>query len=476
MNKKKVRNSKTTDPLLMLQQGIAQLKEQICSFDLPTIKKKALSQLTNELCDLAEAIHTNQIRLEKLNRITQRINSGLLLEDILEEVYNEFHEIIPYNRIGFSLIEKDGQSVRAQWAKTDQPIVRLEKDYEAELRGSSLEKIMATRRPRVLNDLVEYLHEKPNSESTRLVVEEGMRSSLTCPLIIEDKPVGFLFFSSIHPNAYSAEHVLIFQQLASRLSSILEKGKLVSELADKKQQIEQQNTELKRLNDLKNTFLGIAAHDLRSPLANIQLITDLLNSDDNPLSVAESMELVTDIQRQTEYMLTLLSDILDVTQIESGKLDLITQQIDTNPFLGEVVERHDKLAEYKHSHVVIDPIIEGSMCADKLRLRQVLDNLISNAVKFSPDSSTVRVHAVHDNSAWRISVTDQGPGISEKDRQRLFTDFARLSAQPTAGEKSTGLGLAICKRIITAHGGQIGVDSEPGKGATFWFTLPDCFN
>ncbi len=169
----------------------------------------------------------------------------------------------------------------------------------------------------------------------------------------------------------------------------------------------------------------------------------------------------------------LFEDSLDVTQIESGKLELITQEIPAQTYLEEIAERHDKLAEYKHTHVVLEPVAKGKICADKLRLRQVLDNLISNAVKFSPENTTIKVHAIHKEKTWRIEVIDQGPGINEKDRLRLFKDFARLSAQPTAGEKSTGLGLAICKRIIEAHGGQIGVESKSGRGATFWFTLPD---
>ncbi len=453
--------------------GIARLEERLRVLDLRPVELTPLRKLTAEARNLSLQLVHRQVELQKLNRIALRINSGLTLEDILEDVYNEFHEIIPYNRIGFSLIEKDGQSVRAHWAHTDQPLVRLEKDYEASLHGSSLEKIIATGRPRILNDLPEYLRLKPGSESTQLVVEEGMRSSLTCPLIVEGKPVGFMFFSSIELNAYAESHVSIFQQIAAQLSILLEKGKLVSELASQKKRIELQNNELTRLNDLKNTFLGIAAHDLRNPLANIQMITDLLSSDDNPLNVNESIELVSDIHRQTEYMLALLSDILDVTQIESGKLELITQEIDSQVFLEEIVERHDKLAEYKHTHVVLDPMEKGRICADKLRLRQVLDNLISNAVKFSPERTTVHVRAAHLGKEWRIEVSDQGPGISEQDRKRLFKDFARLSAQPTAGEKSTGLGLAICKRIIVAHAGQIGVESEPGHGATFWFTLPD---
>jgi len=102
--------------------------------------------------------------------------------------------------------------------------------------------------------------------------------------------------------------------------------------------------------------------------------------------------------------------------------------------------------------------------------------LISNAVKFSPPGGSVTVRATADEDDWRIEIKDTGPGLTPHDRERLFQDFARLSAQPTGGEKSTGLGLAITRRIVEAHGGQIGVNSNAGEGAVFWFTLPKSTN
>ena len=101
-----------------------------------------------------------------------------------------------------------------------------------------------------------------------------------------------------------------------------------------------------------------------------------------------------------------------------------------------------------------------------------MDNLISNAIKFSPAASTVYIRAKPIEEGWRLEVQDQGPGLSDEDKQRLFQHFARLSARPTGGEQSTGLGLAITRRIVEAHGGTIGVNSTPGKGATFWVKLP----
>jgi signal transduction histidine kinase len=172
-------------------------------------------------------------------------------------------------------------------------------------------------------------------------------------------------------------------------------------------------------------------------------------------------------------MLTLLDDLLDVTQIEAGKLNLNLEPLDLGQFLAEMVQRQAMMAAVKGTRVILATVPAGDALADPVHLRQVVDNLISNAVKYSPPGSTVTVRVDRSNgSGWRVNVEDEGPGITQADRKNLFKDFARLSAQPTGGEESIGLGLAISRRVVEAHGGKIGVDSEPGQGANFWFTLP----
>jgi signal transduction histidine kinase len=432
-----------------------------------------IGRLGEALCDLARVLESRDREAQKLDQITTRINAGLLLDDILENVYYDFRGTVPYNRIGFSLIENDGQTVRARWAKTDQPEVKLTTGYVAPLEGSSLQTILATGRPRILNDLAEYLERKPDSESTRLIVAEGIRSSLTCPLVANGVPVGFMFFSSVQPNTYADVHVETFLRIAGQLSVIVEKGRLVSELSEQKAAVERQNEELRRLNDLKNTFLGIAAHDLRNPIGAIQTSVDLLMDPTPGISDEDRASLLERMGQHTRHMLALLDDLLEVTQIESGKLSLNLRPTDLCDFLDDAVRQHAMLAARKDTRVLLQAVPEGQVMVDPLRLRQVVDNLISNAVKFSPPGSTVRVSAERILAGWQVNVQDEGPGITEQDRNRLFQDFARLSAKPTGGEKSTGLGLAISRRVVEAHGGRIGVNSEPGQGATFWFTLPD---
>ncbi|MCC7450321.1 MAG: GAF domain-containing protein [Anaerolineae bacterium] len=451
--------------------------EQIAqgNFDvsLPAAQNDEFDRLGQSLHGLAKALEARYREVQKLNLLTARINAGLLLDEVLEGVYRDFKEFIPYNRIGFSGIEKDGTLVRSYWAKTDQPAIKLWKGYAAKLSGSSLEQIIATRQPRIINDLHDYLEHKPDSQSTRLIVAEGIRSSLTCPLVANGTPIGFIFFSSVEPNTYADAHIEIFQSIANQLAIIVEKGRLISELADQKAAIEQQNEQLRNLNDLKNTFLGIAAHDLRNPIGHIRMTTEILLDRSAGFTLEDHYGLLEGVYKQAQYMLTLLDDLLDVSYIESGKFSLNPLATNLPQFIQRAIERNAKLAETKGTIIVLEAGEEGLAWFDPLRIDQVMDNLLSNAVKYSPPGSVIRVRVRQAAPMWRIEVQDQGPGVTVEDQQMIFQDFARLSAKPTGGEKSTGLGLAITRRVVVAHGGDIGVDSETGNGATFWLTLPD---
>jgi signal transduction histidine kinase len=450
-----------------------QLKQGQFDLEVPASPLDDVGRLGQALRDLARVLELRYREVQKIEKITAQINAGVLLDDILEIVYRDFRELIPYNRIGLSLIEDDGQTVRARWAKTDQPHMTITAGYASSLAGSSLDDIIRTGQPRILNDLEEYLRLHPQSTSTHDILSEGIRSSLTCPLIANGVPIGFIFFSSASANIYSKTHVATFNHVAEQLSIIVEKGRLVSEIAAQKAAIEQQNEELRHLSELKDSFLGMAAHDLRTPITVIQLAVGLMLDYGAPLSDEERTSFLRDIKRQSDHMLALLNDLLDVTEIEAGHLSLDRQPIDLADFLQDATAWHRKLAAPKGTQIILEDVPAGRAQADALRLRQVVDNLISNAVKYSPPGSQVWVRAERTSDGWRIHVKDQGPGITPKDRQRLFQDFARLSAKPTGGEKSTGLGLAITHRVVAAHDGQIGVDSEPGQGADFWFTLPD---
>ncbi|MFA5260227.1 MAG: GAF domain-containing sensor histidine kinase [Candidatus Omnitrophota bacterium] len=419
-----------------------------------------LAALSRELKDLGETLRSRTGELRTLLKMTERINSGFRLVETFQYVYDEFRKVIPYDRIGVSFIEEDGETVRCYWGRADtREALCLKKGYSAPLKGSSLEEIIFSGQPRILNDLEQYYREHPKSESTELILKEGVRSSLTCPLIAAGKPIGFIFFSSRQPYAYRDQHIEVFQRLAGQLSLITEKSRMYQQVLE--------------LNDTKNKFLGIAAHDLRSPLTvikgNLDLLKDRVLGDINPAQ-DESLQ---QMNFSCKSMLSLINDFLSVSVIEAGKLELRFKDTDPALFMTEIYDFNSMLAKAKNINLRLDmdprlPFLR----VDPDRLAQAVNNLISNAIKFSPPGGTVVLSVGYLGKRIQISVADQGPGIPASEMSRLFRFFEKTSVRPMHGEPSTGLGLAIVRKLVEAHGGEVTVSSQEGQGSTFSILLP----
>lgn len=231
--------------------------------------------------------------------------------------------------------------------------------------------------------------------------------------------------------------------------------------------------QLSTANAAKNKLLGMVAHDLRNPLASIRGLADFLSDGTvGPLS-ADQLDLVKTIQETSQSMLSMVNELLDLSVIESGELKIHPEFRFIAELLNKSVYLNNINAARKGSRIELsplDPLLELNLDGDKAR--QVIDNLLSNAIKFSPPKSVISVTSERSDTALSILVRDQGPGIPENERHKLFKDFSQTSVRPTAGEKSTGLGLAICKRIMEAHGGSISADSNPAGGSVFKITFP----
>ncbi len=225
-----------------------------------------LGRLGHALVELAGAMEQCYLEQRRLLDMTERVNQGFFIGEVMEHIYATFHLVIPYDRIGFSLLEDEGRVVRAHWARSDTKNIRLKNGYAQKLEGSSLVQILRDGKPRVLNDLEAHYRAHPESHSTRLILEEGIRSSLTCPLVAMGKPVGFLFFSSTKTHTYEHAHLSVFAQIASQLSLIVEKSRLYEELY-------QLNAELV---DARNALEHQANHDGLTGLWNRKAIEDLL--------------------------------------------------------------------------------------------------------------------------------------------------------------------------------------------------------
>lgn len=227
---------------------------------------------------------------------------------------------------------------------------------------------------------------------------------------------------------------------------------------------------LQTIDEQKNQFLGIVAHDLRSPLNAIVLAAQLLQEEEDLKQVEVTAQ---KIARQGQEMSALISRFLDVSALESGQVKPELRRFALEPVALEVLDLHRPRAREKDITLTFDPAEAPAFIhADEKFTKAILDNLVSNAVKYSPPGSETRLRIQGNPQTWQISVSDQGPGLNEADQERLFRRFAKLSARPTGGEKSTGLGLSIVKHMVDAMGCRIWVDSAPGQGATFTVEFP----
>ena len=404
-------------------------------------------------------VHLDEIK--QLSEVTTKINAGLLLDDICQQIYDLFKSIIPYNRIGLSLVEENGVTVRARWAKSEASQINIARGYSQPLYGSSLENVLKTGRPRIINNLEEYSVQHPDSQSTKDILKEGVRSSLTCPLISREKNIGFLFFSSFEINTYKDEHTELYEEIAGQIAIVIEKARLYQELIE--------------LNNLKNKFLGIAAHDLRNPLNAVIGFSELLMGNEQIKGMKENYEMLQFIRSSGESALRLINDLLDVSAIESGQLFLQKSSVDIQALLATVLYTQQMFASKKDITINLETnsaVLPGSMEVDGNRIRQVLDNYLSNAIKFSGRHTCITIRVQHQGDYIRFDVCDQGQGIPPDELSKLFKEYSRTSVLPTAGEESTGLGLAIVKKIVKEHGGEVGATSEVGKGSVFYFTVP----
>ncbi len=448
------------DPrILKYREAATAMRNGRFDVEVPIGDQDEVGQLGEALLELGRVLERQLEQLRTLNTVTAQINAGLILDEVLNQVFESFRPLIPYNRIGFSLLEDNGKTVRSRWARSDASGLSLGVGYTAPLAGSSLQRILETGQPRIINDLRAYLREHPASQSTRLIVQEGIRSSLTCPLIAMGKPVGFMFFSSMQPDTYKDAHVELFSQIAGQLATIVEKSRLYQELVE--------------LNQLKTRFLGIAAHDLRSPLGVLKSYVQLFLGDYVGEVSGPQREILERMDRVCQTMLGLIDDLLDVQAIQSGQLELHTREVDLAAYLQECYAANAVLASAKRIKLTIElqPDLP-KVALDPERINQVVNNLIGNAIKYSfPDTIITLSACKQDGEVW-ISVQDQGQGIPGSELPKMFTEFGRTSVRPTGGEKSIGLGLAIVKRMVEAHAGRIWVRSQVGLGSTFTFSLP----
>ncbi|WP_425391898.1 ATP-binding protein [Ekhidna sp.] len=245
-----------------------------------------------------------------------------------------------------------------------------------------------------------------------------------------------------------------------------------SDIQQKNEQLMNRNAQLVALNEEKNNLVKILAHDIRSPLSQIIMITDIVNQNIQRDLTETEQKMLSQVSVSAERINKMVTKILDVEGLEEHRMNVLQERVDISLIMKDIAHRYQPIAAQKGIDLTVEFCVEHNIIrTDHLLLLLVLENLISNAVKFSDSGSTVSLKAECTYDSVLFKVSDEGPGFSEADKKKLFNRFQKLSARPTGGEKSTGLGLSIVKKYVTDLRGKVWVESDLGKGATFFVKL-----
>jgi signal transduction histidine kinase/pSer/pThr/pTyr-binding forkhead associated (FHA) protein len=321
----------------------------------------------------------------------------------------------------------------------------------------------------------------------------GIRSAITVPLIHRERVLGVIHLDKRDARRpFDEEDVHVLVIISTQAAGAIANAELFTQIQAAKAEIERWNRELERkveertveiqnqaeriaeLAKQKDELLGMVAHDLRTPLTGLLGFAEIalqgIERDMEPARVKEDLEV---IRATAVEMNDLLTDLLDVSKIESGKVTITPMLTDLYDLVTDSCRRYRLWAETKQIKFqtrLAEDI--PNVRLDPRRIQQVLNNLVSNACKFSSGGDTITLSIVRNQGDLEFAVTDTGQGISNEDIARLFARFEQGSSRPTKGERGTGLGLAIAKKIVELHGGQIWVESKKGVGSRFVFTLP----
>ena len=418
-------------------------------------------------------------RAELLNAVNSRIRQSLDLQTILDAAVRELGTALQASRC-FVRLRRGNELLPAasEWHAPEVPSSGARPDW-------------------TLPSLVTAMRERRTIETpdARALPGLGPRGAdadqplalLATPIVLRGEAIGVVAFHQVGlARLWQREEIGLVQEVAGELAIAVSNARLYRSTEETSRELALKISELERANRMKAQFLANMSHELRTPLNSVIGFSEmLLIGALGPLPDAQRDALET-VSRNGRHLLGLVNDVLDLSKVEAGRMELHLTQSDVRSIIEDVITGMESLIQAKGHQLQVDlgdaPLL---LSADEMRVRQILYNLLSNAVKFTPAGGRITVRAgqratplpvpggrrIERDAVW-VSVTDSGIGIAPEDLPQLFTEFTQVDASLSRRFEGTGLGLALCRRFVEMHGGLIGVDSKPGQGSTFWVELP----
>jgi signal transduction histidine kinase len=418
-------------------------------------------------------------RAELLNAVNSRIRQSLDLQTILDAAVRELGTALGTSRCFVRLRRgNELQSSASEWHAPEVPPSGARPDF-------TLPILLATMRER-------RTIETPDARTDQRVAAEGADAEqplalLATPIVLRGEAIGIIAFHQVGvARHWRLDEVGLTQEVAAELAVAISNARLYRSTEETGRELAVKISEVERANRMKAQFLANMSHELRTPLNSVIGFSEMLLIGALGTLSEQQRDALETVARNGRHLLGLVNDVLDLSKVEAGRMELRLMQTDVRTVIGDVITGMESMIHAKGHQVAVelgdDPLL---VIADEMRVRQVLFNLLSNAVKFTATGGRVTVragqrrtvlpvpggHRTEREAVW-ISVADTGIGIAKEDLPRLFTEFTQVDESLGRRFEGTGLGLALCRRFVEMHGGTIGVDSTPGRGSTFWIELP----
>ena len=421
----------------------------------PTIIYYSKEELLPSIVDFTDKEH---LVLENIN---QKVAASPTLEDLIEFLFENSRKLGECDRMSFAFVEEGGQRAIAGSVCADYRQLHLEPGYSEDIRQGSLLEVIRKSTPRIIHDLKEYQKEKPGSPSCRLLLKEGIRSSMTCPLSVDGKNVGILFRNSKKLKAFDLHQVKLHMAVTDRISQTVDKA-----------------YRIRRLEEANNSYtemLTFVSHELKSPLSSIIFDSDVITKGYLGALNPELQQKIFSMRGKASYLLSLVKEYLNLAKIESGHMELeantqmnLVEDV-IKPSISIVGPQIEEKSISLYENYPSEPIV---VTGDAELLKIVTINLLSNAAKYGVDKGSIKLNVENSSDQVSVRVWNKGPGFPPDQKSRLFRKFSRLQSEELLKRNGTGVGLYTSWKIVRLHGGSISADSKEGHWAEFSVTLP----